>query len=240
MTKRIVLLFAQPERPITKTATQVLDELAPAILDRPVERLVVYVRDAHSDIPSPSPFGRGERLPVAALDVWCADDAGFDAIDALLATHPFDTASYAVDESVYRDYGDNAHAAPRDWPDGERSPGLCTLNLVVRPARYSETEWVERWFGIMSPVSEGIQPRTRYVRNRVIGRPDPDAPPWDGIVIECWPSAQHVTNPMWFFGARGRPLRFLVNVGRILWAVASFTSITRVRTVPMSEWFLRT
>ena len=36
-------------------------------------------------------------------------------------------------ESVYDDYGTTEMAGPRDWPDGERSPGVLTVALIHRP-----------------------------------------------------------------------------------------------------------
>ena len=36
-------------------------------------------------------------------------------------------AGYSVVESLYRDYGGNRWSVPRDWPDGERSPGVLSV-----------------------------------------------------------------------------------------------------------------
>jgi hypothetical protein len=91
----------------------------------------------------------------------------------------------------------------------------------------------------MSPVSEAIQPRARYVRNLVIEALTPGAPPWEGIVVECWPTADDVTSPFRFYGA-SNPLRLAANVGSILLAVTGFTRVWRVRTVMVGEWFLKT
>lgn len=238
--KRIYLLWPSEPMPVAAQTSLVLDTLAPPLLEAPVDRLVAYVRDEGSDVPSPSPFRGREPLPFAALDVWCDDETGFAVVDGILRDQPVSASAYAVEESVYRDYGDNPHAAPRDWPDQTRSPGLCTLNLLERPRRLDPETWRQRWFEIMSPVSEAIQPRTRYVRNVVTERLDAEAPPWDGIVVECWPDAKHLRNPFLFYGAGSNPVRLVVNAIRILRAVTSFTAVHRVRVVPMAEVFLRT
>jgi hypothetical protein len=91
----------------------------------------------------------------------------------------------------------------------------------------------------MSPVSESIQPRSRYVRN-VVQRPITDgAPPCDGIVEEHWPTTRHVTNPFLYFGASG-PVSLLGNLARILRAVHGFHDLRSLRTAMMGEYFVKT
>ena len=99
-------------------------------------------------------------------------------------------------------------------------------------------EWVERWFTIMSPVSEAIQPRGRYVRNRVLKNYTPGSAPWDAIVIEAWPSKRHVENPFLFYGA-SNPVMLVKNIMKVLKAVRSFLKVRQVRTVMMSEYFIK-
>ena len=96
---------------------------------------------------------------------------------------------------------------PRDWPDGQRSPGVLTVGLIHRPLDLGYDEWIERWHGTQSPRSGALQPRTRYVRNEVVRALTPDAPEVHGIVEEGWPSARHVADPMLFFNTGGDRLR---------------------------------
>ena len=79
-------------------------------------------------------------------------------------------AGYLVTESLYRDYGDNEHAPPRDWPDGERSPGIVMLTIFDKPAGMDDETFYGHWYGHQSPMSEWMQPRCRYVRNAVVAR----------------------------------------------------------------------
>ena len=70
---------------------------------------------------------------------------------------------YLVTESLYRDYGDNEHAAPRDWPDGQRSPGIITLTRV-RQARRRERRDVLRPL-VRPPVADvGVDAAARPLR----------------------------------------------------------------------------
>ena len=123
--------------------------------------------------------------------------------EALLREASDHIAGYLVTESLYTDYGGNAFAGPRTWPDGERSPGVVMVTLLRRPARMSATDWITHWHTVQSPVSEAMQPRMRYVRNAVARPVTPDAPPIEGIVEEAWPSPEHMTDPMLFYCADG-------------------------------------
>ncbi|MGC4113653.1 MAG: hypothetical protein QM765_03110 [Myxococcales bacterium] len=158
----------------------------------------------------------------------------------VLTAAGFKLSGYHVEESIYRDYGGNPHAAPRHWADGERSPGVTVITLLERPKRLDYDEWIKRWHGQMSPVSEAIQPRTRYVRNRILRPVTEGALAIDGIVAEMWPSTRHCENPFLFFGAGWNPIKLAVNMTKILGAVTHFHDLSRVRTAPVSEYFLKT
>ena len=69
-------------------------------------------------------------------------------------------AGYSVVESLYRDYGGNQWSTPRDWPDGERSPGVLTVALLQQHPDQTFDEWMTRWHTRISPITEAIQPRT--------------------------------------------------------------------------------
>jgi hypothetical protein len=237
MPKLVFVCWDPSDRPRAARGPLFLDTLAPQLLKAGADQLSVLVADDGADVRSPNPFPLFERRSIALVNVWSEADP--EAFLAILRAEGLDVAGYAVEASVYRDYGDNAHAAPRSWPDGERSPGVTAVTYMERPAHLSHDEWMRRWHGNMSPVSEGIQPRTRYVRNVVTAKLTPDAPDFAGIVEEAWPSPRHVTNPFLFYGA-SNPWQLLVNIGRILAAVTAFLTLWRVRTVMMSEWFVRT
>lgn len=233
--KIVYLLWYPGDR--ERSSSILLDGCVPAILETGVERLVVYAADRESSMRPPAPkLHRGPPI-CGAVHVW-SDDVPADVED-LLAQADFSLAGYEVEETVYRDYGDNEHSGPRDWPDGTRSPGVVAVTLLERPRRLAREEWIRRWHGRMSPVSEEIQPRPRYVRNLVVKAVTPDAPPFEGIVEEAWPSRRHVRNPYLFFGARNT-IQLAVNTARILGAVTSFLDLHRIRTTMMGEYFFRT
>lgn len=238
-TKLIYLLWSPKGQSRAETTDILLHQVASQLLESGTVQLSMNIADPESKLRSPNPQLTLERPACAAVSAWVEDVDVEGDLERCFTAAGFRAAGYMVDETLYTDYGDNAHAAPRSWPDGERSPGVVTLNLLQRPRRITREEWLRRWHGTMSPVSEAIQPRARYVRNAV-GRPlSPDAPPYDAIVEECWPSRSHVTNPMLFFGASdlwelGR------NMATILKTVRSFLDLRRIRSIPMGEYFIRT
>ena len=197
------------------------------------------IADPESRGRSPAPRLTREQPISAEIGLWVESVEARAPLEQGLAALGFRLAGYLVDETVYTDYGENRHAAPRDWPDGERSPGIVAVTLLERPERLSQEEWMRRWHGTMSPVSEAIQPRTRYVRNVVLQPLTPDAPDYEGIVEEAWPSKRHIANPFLFYGASG-PWKLCRNVARILRAVTSFLTLWRIRTTLMSEYLVKT
>jgi len=222
-----------------KTRDILLGDLSTRIIGSGAVRLTMDIDDPEADMRSPAPkLYSGE--PICALvNIWVEDMSRRKNIEDMLRYAGFRLAGYLVEESIYTEYGGNRHAGPRDWPDGRRSPGITLVTLMERPKRLSRDEWIKRWHGTMSPVSEEIQPRTRYVRNLVVEAITPGAPPFEGIVEEAWPSKKHVTNPFLFYGADSL-WHLAGNMCTILRAVKSFLNLRRIRTTPMSEYFIKT
>jgi hypothetical protein len=218
---------------------RLLGETATRLTEAGARGLTVNVHDSEAgEAPSPAPPPPGEDPHVAEIAVWldCYErrDAVQEAIDAL----GLRSGVYLVVESLYDDYGTTPHAPPRDWEDGQRSPGVLTVALIHRPAELEPTEWIERWHGTQSPVSARLQPRTRYVRNEVVRALTPDVPAIDGIVDEAWPSARHVADPMLFFNATSSG-ELDANVSSMMESVTACLDLARLRSSTMSEYLLR-
>jgi hypothetical protein len=237
--KLVYLLWARPGETGDALRKRLLGEAAPRLLDLGARRLTLNVADSEAEVRLPVPLPAGET-PVAAevsLFLDCYDRRG--PFEAVLAAFCERHAGYLVSESLYRDYGGNRFSKLRDWPDGARSPGLLMLTLLERPERLSRDAWISHWHGVQSPVSEEIQPRMRYVRNEVVRPVTPDAPPFEGIVEECWPSKAHVTDPMLFYLAEGSEERLRAHVSRMLESVRGFLDLPRIRSFAMSEYLVK-
>jgi hypothetical protein len=236
--KLIYILWGPQEQDKKQRQQALLQEVAPRLLASGAAKLTMYIVDQDSNVKSPAPFHPGERM-CAEVALWLDSAERGAPHEEALRSAGFRFAGYLVDESVYTEYGGNRHSGPRNWPDGMRSPGIVAITLMERPKRLSREEWIRRWHGRQSPVSEAMQPRARYIRNVVISAVTPDAPPYEGIVEEAWPSARHITNPFLFYGAGKNPLKLVWNMIVMLRSVTNFLNLSRVRTTMTSEYILK-
>jgi hypothetical protein len=237
--KLIYLVWLDAGTTRQTVADAMLGTVAPALLALGPHRLSMDLRDAASDIPAPVPTPEGETPLHALVSVWldAVDHRG--PVEGVLERSATRLAGYQVVESLYRDYGGNRWSTPRDWPDGERSPGVLTVALLQQHPELSFEEWITRWHTRISPITESIQPRTRYVRNAVFRAVTEGAPPLGGIVEEAWPSLTHVTDPMLFFCADGDPEKMTAHITQMIEEITAFTDLDTMRSVTMSEWILK-
>lgn len=239
MEKLIYLMWFDPDTSRRSVSEIMHGAVAPELLALGPHRLSMDLRDEHSDIPAPVATPAGETPLHASVSLW------LDAVDHrmpyqdVLAKAATTLAGYSVVESLYRDYGGNTWSAPRHWADGERSPGVLTVALLRQHPDLTFEEWMTRWHTRISPITEAIQPRCRYVRNAVF-RPITDgAPPVRGIVEEAWPSTEHVTDPMLFYCADGDAERMTAHVTQMIDEITAFIDLDSLRSVTMSEWILK-
>jgi hypothetical protein len=237
--KLVYLVWDRPSRDAKDVRAQLLDDIAPRLLDAGVRGLQLDLDDDEAQVASMVPVPDDE-LPVrAAVSVWVDAHDFRDPIEQVLSDVGIRRACYLVTESMYRDYGDNEHAPPRDWPDGQRSPGIVTLTVFDKPAGVDDEAFYGHWYGHQSPMSEWMQPRARYVRNAVVRTLTPGAPRYRAIVEEAWPTVEHLTDLQRFFGAPtpddvGERIRIMLDSTKRLADPGSLRNYT------MSEYILRT
>jgi hypothetical protein len=227
-----------------RQTVDVVDRLRPLVAEPSVHALTVNQHDtAAAEAPSPAPGPEGEPVPLAEVSAWfdnyqqrpIVEHAVEDVVNDLgLAMH-----AYLVVESLVDDYGTTRHATPRDWPDGERSPGVLTVAVIHRPESLTEASWLHNWHEVQSPLSAELQPRTRYVRNQVVRALSLDSPDLGGIVEEAWPSAAHVADPMLFFNAGGDPAVMNAHLEEMMGSVVACLDLDRLRSTTMSEYLLK-
>jgi hypothetical protein len=238
--KLMYLAWFDPSSTRAEVSEVVLGPVAEKLLALEPRGLTIDVWDPESDIPAPVPTPDGETPLHALVSLW------LDAVDYrapyedVLGSETSQLAGYEVVESLYRDYGGNQWSEPRHWPDGTRSPGVLTVALLEQHPDQSFSEWMTRWHTRISPITESIQPRCRYVRNAVFRAVTDPAPPLRGIVEEAWPSPEHVTDPMLFYCGEGDPGRMNANVATMIEEINAFVDLSTLRSVTMSEWMLRT
>jgi hypothetical protein len=219
---------------------RLLTETAPRLVETGARALSINVHDgAAAEAPSPVPTPDGEDPHVAQVSIWVDSYDRRAQLERAVTDLGLTAAGYVVLESLYEDYGTTLHAAPRDWPDGARSPGVLTVSLIHRPAELDYGAWIDRWHGTQSSLSGRLQPRCRYVRNEVVRSLGPASPTIDGIVEEAWPSARHVADPMLFFNAEGDTEVLSRHVSAMLESVEACLDLSRLRNVTMSEYLVK-
>jgi hypothetical protein len=216
-----------------------VDDVGGRLLGLDVAALTVDVDDDASQFPSPAPTPEGEHPIGAIVSVWldCYDRR--DRVESTIASVCDRIAGYSVVESMYREYGGNQWSGPRDWPDGVRSPGPLTVTVFEQHPDFEFDDWIDFWHSRQSPMSEAIQPRTRYVRNAVFRAITPDAPGYRAIVEEAWPSVESVMDPMQFFCGNGDVETLKANINTMIETTTAFIPYETMRNLTMSEWILR-
>jgi hypothetical protein len=238
MEKLVYLVWDRPSVAADALHDLYLHDIGPQLLDLDPRALQIDLDDGDAQIASMVPVP-GDELPVrACVSLWLDAHDDREPYEAVLRSAGVRHAGYLVTESLYRDYGDNEHAAARDWPDGDRSPGIVTLTVFDKPAGVDDATFYGHWYGHQSPMSEAMQPRARYVRNAVVRAVTPGAPRYRAIVEEAWPSVEHLTNLRTFFGAAsdeelGENIRVMLDSTKLLYDPAT------IRNYTLSEYILK-
>jgi hypothetical protein len=229
MEKLVHLIRERPDREGADLREQLLGEVVPALAAAGADGVSVHVADDDLSIAGPMPCPDGELPLRAAVSFWLPSHDRRGPAEDVLDGVGVRCDGYLVTESVWSDFGER-RGSPRDWPAGERSPGLVTLAVVHRNPLLDPRTFREFWYGHQSPMSEEVQPRLRYVRNTVAHPVTPGAPPVDGIVVESWPSEEVVSDIVAFHNGD------LVNLTVMLDSVATVFDMGRLRSIAMSEF----
>ena len=127
---------------------RLLGEVAPKLLAAAgVRGLDVGVNDLQQEIPKPTILlGIGASLG-AAVSIWLdsLDDRG--PIEAALGEGVVRIEGYLVTESIPQACSD------RDWPDGERSPGVTHFTWFEKAKGVSDEDFFHDWFEVHTPFS---------------------------------------------------------------------------------------
>ncbi len=229
MEKLIYLARVRPSLDGAALRADALDRVVPGLRAAGATGVSVHLSDDRVGIAGPMPCPGGELPLRAAVSLWLPAHELRDHVDDILGGLGERVDGYLVTESVYSEFGQR-RGAERDWPDGERSPGLVTLATVHRNPLLDPRTFREFWYGYQSPMSERLQPRLRYVRNTVVHAVTPGAPPVDGIVVESWESEELVSDIEAFH------MGDIENLTVMLDSVGTVFDMSRLRSIAMSEY----
>jgi hypothetical protein len=227
MEKLVYLTWKKPELPIEAYRQQLIERVAPRLLDAGARRLDVNVSDLLGTIPKPMLLmGEGASLS-AAVSLWldCYDARG--PLEALLREHAARLDGFLVTESV-------PQACPdRDWPDGTRSPGVTHFTWFQKPAGLADADFFRAWHEVHTPFSFELHPRRwAYVRNSVVRTLTPGSPPVRALVVERFRALEDYTDPKRLFGSKQALERSAAEVSH-------YADPAALHSVPLSEYLLR-
>ncbi|HEY3830948.1 MAG TPA: hypothetical protein VGO03_01525 [Acidimicrobiia bacterium] len=239
MEKLMYLVQLAPGTTPEAARTAMIDDVGTKLLDAGALGLTIDVADEAAQFTPLAPPPADDPLH-AVVSLWLDAYDYREPFEAILRDRAAKLAGYQVVESMYREYGGNQWSGPREWPDGQRSPGPLVVTMFPQHPDMDFDTWIRYWHDKQSPMSEAIQPRTRYVRNAVFRAITADAPPFRAIVEEAWPSIDAVTDPMQFFCADGDSDTLTKNITTMMEHVGTFIPMDQMRNYPMSEWILKT
>jgi hypothetical protein len=227
--KLVYLVRERASRDGADLRVEVLGDVVPRLHDAGATGVSIHMADDRVAIAGPMPCPGGELPLRLAVSLWLPAHDDRAAVEAILRELGERVDGYLVTEAVYSEFGQRA-GSPRDWADGERSPGVVSLALVHRHPLLDERTFREFWYGHQSPMSDRMQPRLRYVRNSVVHPVTDGAPPVDGIVVESWESEELVEDIVAFH--RGD----IENLTVMMDSVGTVFDMSRLRSIAMSEY----
>lgn len=205
-----------------------LADAAPAILAADgVRALNISVNDLLQDMERPMLLlGDGASLG-AAVSVWVDSLDMRATLETTLTARGERLHGYLVTESIPQACDD------RDWPDGERSPGVTHFTWFDKAPDISEEAFFHNWFEVHTPFSFELHPlRWEYVRNAVARAVTPSAPPVRAIVGERFRELRDYTDPARLFGSEEVLARSAEEAG-------DFADPQALHSLPLSEYILK-
>jgi hypothetical protein len=139
------------------------------------------------------------------------------------------SGSYQVTEALPVAYSKN-------WPDSQRTPGICLLTLFKKKKSIDYETFLHRWHNSHTPLSLKIHPLWHYNRNVVDSWVIAASEEWDGIVEEHFRKRQHLTNPFIFFG---NPLTMWYHMIQVYADTNSFLDYHTIETYLVQEYIMK-
>jgi len=174
---------------------------------------------------------RGEVLPDAVLQFWLPSSNRIfrEQVDAMIAQHCDHFHAWLVSESNI--ILNEKHPVQNE----ERTEGFAQLAFLTLPPEMTWQAWRDVWRDYHTQVAIDTQSNFEYVQNLVIEPLSKDAPPYIGIVEECFP-IEALTDPMVFFDAVGDQNTFDQNLAAMMESCGRFIAPGSIDVFPTSQY----
>jgi hypothetical protein len=120
---------------------------------------------------------------------------------------------------------------------GERTYGFSQVTFLQVPPRLTYEDWRRVWFEEHTPVGIDTQANFLYVHNVVVMPLTAGAPPFRGIVEECFPP-EALRDSQAFYNAVGDEARHQRHQQRMMESCAKFIDFDRIDVIATSEYRL--
>lgn len=232
MEKLVYVVWKRPGVAREQFEKEMLGDTARRLIEKGAQALSVNLAD------DSAAFAQGLRIthladPMAGtVSVWMHTALGRGPIEEALSRVTARFAGYLVLESVPI-VNTKQVVAP-----GERTPGICTVAFLEKPAHMTYEAWLDRWQGHHTQVAIETQSTFLYVQNAVVRSVTEDAPPWTAIVEEAFP-AEAATDPMVFYDAGGSQEKLKENQRRMFESCKTFIDFNQIESHPMSSYIVK-
>jgi hypothetical protein len=231
MEKLIYVFWRRDGEDLPRLREALLSEVSAKLRSLGVARLQVNVTDLgqlESGLPR---MGRTDPLPDGLVSFWVSSAFRRGPAERVLVDACGRVAGYSVVESTI--LTNREHPSP----PGERTWGYSQVALLHVPANMSFEHWRDVWLSQHTPVAIETQANFRYVQNVVLHSLTEGAPPWRGIVEECFP-LEALSDPRWFFDAVGDDAKLQRNLSRMMDSVHRFLESDGTDLIRTSEYLL--
>jgi hypothetical protein len=233
--EKVVYVLWRPEgETVDGFTAQLVDDLAPRLLEFDVKGLQVNVADAEV---APAMVRLVEIDPQmeAVVSVWfdTAMDSARRPIEDACAASSSRLAGYLVTEST------PLRNTTRVTAPGTRTDGFANLAFLRRPDRLTREQWLDAWQNGHSQLAIDTQSTFGYTQNVVVRPLTDGAPAFDGIVEELFPT-EALTDLHAFFDAVGDDAMLTKNMTLMGESTARFGASENIDVVPTSQYVFTT
>jgi EthD domain len=169
--------------------------------------------------------------PDGIVSFWLSSAFRRAPVEQLLSQSFARIAGYEVSESTILPNLLHPPAA------GERTYGFSQVTFLQIPPRLSYEEWRRVWFEEHTPVGIDTQANFLYVHNVVVMPLTAGAPPFRGIVEECF-APEALRDSQVFYNAVGDEARHQRHQARMMQSCAKFIDFDRIDVIATSEFRL--
>jgi EthD domain len=170
--------------------------------------------------------------PDGIVSFWLTSAFRRAPLESLLAEGFARIAGYEVAESTILP---NLLHPPRE---GERTYGFSQVTFLQVPPRLTYENWRRVWFEEHTPVGIDTQANFLYVHNVAVMPLTEGAPPFRGIVEECFPP-EALRDSQAFYNAVGDEARHQRHQQRMMQSCAKFIDFDRIDVIATSEYRLQ-